>query len=197
MKADFEVGGLDPAWSVTGPSAFAIEPLGGQKGLRVELASAPAFITIPVFAPACRVTLSFKVFVSPQIIANDHVTMVRVSAGPKAWFYLLLNKGELSLAAELRTAQAASMGHLGPLGKLTPGILSHVALAVDFGKKQVGAALVADGLPMPALTMKAMRVDESDPHSNPGPINAIDLGSAPGFAASPSGKYWIDDLTIE
>jgi hypothetical protein len=200
IRTGFETG-LDPSWPVLGPDYIEADtnsPITGARSLLVTLSSAfeHPYFTIPL-PSVCRIKLTFTIRADRKLVETSSTTVARITAAPTAWFHVQVNPGGMMmLASEVHVGGGAGIGYPGSFGTLKPDTPTVVTVTVDYSAKSASAALAPVGSPMPKPTPGIFRVDERNPNI-PGPITAVDIGAAPGFAGSSSGVYWLDDFVLE
>jgi hypothetical protein len=197
VTADFETE-LDPSWPVTDPTGIRLDgalPITGARSLRIAYRQQESFVTIPM-PSVCSVRIAFTFRADTMLLSTGTVTIARVTAGAGSQFHLQVGSGGLLLAQELKTAGAVGLAVGMPVGSVAPDVASAVVLTVDLRTKTTSVAVAPVGEPLPSAAPGPMRVDEADP-ANPGPITAVDLGSARGIVSDGVGILLIDDLTID
>lgn len=191
VRAGFE-DGLDPAWTSTDPAAFTVDrsaPISGGASLRMAYRQKDATLVIPQ-PEACAVRLALTMRTR---LTGGSVTLARIVAGDGSWLHVRLDACRLSVAEEIRSGGAASLGW-GAANWTLPGDTPvRVVITVDLRGRTISSAAAPLGTPLPTPTSAPLRADASVATG----IRAIELGSAPGIENSAVGSVWIDDLVID
>src|SRR6185369_14480950 len=131
MRSDFE-SGLDPSWQVTDPSAFRMEterPIHGAQSLRIAFRQKASFLSF-MTPNVCAVRLAFTLRADAQLLGSE-TTIARIVTAGGSRFHLRLGSHGLSLAEEMRSAEAAGISFGMPFANVAPDTALTMAVTVD------------------------------------------------------------------